>query len=43
MAAAAAAPNVKINPYLSFDGNCEVALKFYARCFGGTIVYSTTY
>jgi PhnB protein len=34
---------VKIKPYLSFDGECQAALKFYARCLGGTIVYSLTY
>ena len=25
------------NPYLSFDGQCEEAFTFYARCLGGTI------
>jgi uncharacterized glyoxalase superfamily protein PhnB len=25
-----------IAPYLSFDGDCEAALTFYVRCFGGT-------
>jgi PhnB protein len=34
---------VKITPYLSFDGQCQAALTFYARCLGGKIVYSTTY
>jgi PhnB protein len=34
---------LKISPYLSFDGQCQAALEFYARCLGGTIVYSTTY
>ena len=34
---------MKINPYLSFDGQCHAALEFYARCLGGTIVYSMTY
>jgi len=34
---------VKINPYLSFNGQCEAALKFYARCFGGKVVYSVKY
>ena len=34
---------MKINPYLSFDGECQAALKFYARCLRGTIVYSMTY
>jgi PhnB protein len=26
-----------ICPYLSFDGNCEEAFLFYARCFGGQV------
>lgn len=34
---------MKINPYLSFDGQCQAALELYARCLGGAIVYSTTY
>ncbi len=34
---------MKISPYLSFNGDCQAALTFYARCLGGTIVYSTTY
>ena len=25
------------NPYLTFDGNCEEAFKFYQGCFGGKI------
>jgi PhnB protein len=28
---------MKISPYLSFDGNCEAAFKFYERCFGTKI------
>jgi PhnB protein len=34
---------VRINPYLSFDGQCEAALQFYERCLGGKIVYTMTY
>jgi len=34
---------MKITPYLSFDGQCQSALDLYARCLGGTVVYSTTY
>ena len=34
---------MRINPYLSFDGQCEAALRFYERCLGGTIVYMMTY
>ena len=26
---------MQINPYLSFNGNCEAAFKFYERCLGG--------
>jgi len=28
---------VKVNPYLSFNGNCEAAFKFYERVLGGKI------
>ena len=34
---------MKITPYLSFDGQCQAALTFYARCFGGAILYGVTY
>ena len=36
-------PMLRITPYLSFNGQCNAALEFYARCFGGQIVYSVTY
>jgi len=26
---------MKVNPYLSFKGDCEAAFKLYERCFGG--------
>jgi len=26
--------NVTVNPYLSFNGQCEAAFNFYAECFG---------
>ena len=26
-----------VNPYVSFEGDCEEALTFYARCLGGTM------
>lgn len=26
---------MKLSPYLSFDGQCEAAFKFYEQCFGG--------
>jgi PhnB protein len=28
---------MQINPYLSFDGQCEAAFKFYERCLGGQL------
>jgi PhnB protein len=34
---------VKLSPYLSFNGDCEAALKFYQRCLGGKIVGMFTY
>jgi PhnB protein len=34
---------VKMNPYLSFNGHCEAALKFYEQCLGGRIVGMFTY
>jgi PhnB protein len=34
---------VRLNPYLSFDGQCHAALKFYERCLGGKVVYMMTY
>ena len=30
-------------PYLNFDGNCAEAFAFYAKLFGGTIVYQGTF
>ena len=34
---------MKISPYLSFDGQCQTALRFYERCLGGKIAYMMTY
>lgn len=34
---------MRINPYLSFDGQCQAALQLYERCTGGKIVYLMTY
>jgi len=34
---------MRISPYLSFDGQCEAALRFYERCLGGKVVYVMTY
>ncbi|NJM98794.1 MAG: VOC family protein [Phormidesmis sp. RL_2_1] len=28
---------MKLSPYLSFDGQCEAAFKFYEQCLGGEI------
>ena len=28
---------MQLEPYLSFDGNCEDALAFYAKIFGGSV------
>ena len=28
---------MQLNPYLFFNGNCEAAFTFYAKCLGGTI------
>ena len=28
---------MKLNPYLSFSGNCEAAFKFYEKVLGGKI------
>lgn len=30
-------------PYLNFDGNCAEAMAFYARLFGGQIVFQSTF
>ena len=29
---------MQLNPYLTFDGRCEAAFEFYAKCLGGEIV-----
>jgi PhnB protein len=34
---------MQLNPYLSFDGRCETAFKFYERCLGGKIVAMMSY
>ncbi|MFI5361571.1 MAG: VOC family protein [Elusimicrobiota bacterium] len=34
---------MKLNAYLSFDGRCEEALKFYETALGGKIVMTMTY
>lgn len=32
---------MKLNPYLSFNGNCREALNFYQGCLGGVLVFQT--
>lgn len=34
---------MKLNPYLSFNGQCEAAFRFYEKCLGGEIVFMVTY
>ncbi len=34
---------MQINAYLSFDGTCADAFKFYEKCLGGKIVMAMTY
>ena len=34
---------MKLNPYLSFNGQCHAALTFYKRCLGGNITFIMTY
>lgn len=31
----------KINPYLTFNGNCREAMNFYKECLGGKLVFQT--
>jgi len=30
---------MQLHPYLTFNGQCETAFKFYAQCLGGKIVF----
>jgi PhnB protein len=34
---------MKWNPFLTFNGQCQDAFEFYARCFGGEIVTLVTW
>ncbi len=34
---------MQLLPYLYFDGDCEVALRFYEKCFGGRIEEMVTH
>lgn len=31
----------RINPYLTFNGNCREAMQFYQSCLGGTLHFQT--
>ena len=31
----------KLNPYVSFSGNCREAMQFYKQCLGGELVLQT--
>src|SRR5262245_33986788 len=33
---------MKLNPYLSFDGQCRAAFQFYEKTLGGTITFMQT-
>jgi PhnB protein len=32
--------NIQLNPYLTFNGNCEEAMEFYKTVFGGELTIS---
>ncbi|PZO37193.1 MAG: VOC family protein [Pseudanabaena frigida] len=34
---------MQLNPYLTFNGQCEAAFKFYEQCLGGIIVMMMTH
>ena len=34
---------MRLNPYLTFNGQCEAAFKFYEKCLGAKIVMMMTY
>jgi PhnB protein len=34
---------MRLNPYLSFDGQCEAAFKFYEQCLRGKIIMLVRY
>jgi PhnB protein len=31
----------RINPYLTFNGNCREAMEFYQKCLGGVLAFQT--
>jgi PhnB protein len=34
---------MRLNPHLTFNGQCEAAFQFYEKCLGGKIVMMMTY
>ena len=34
---------MKVSPYMSFNGQCAAAFKFYEQCLGGKIVFMQTH
>ena len=34
---------MELNPYLTFDGQCEAAFRFYEQALGGRIVFMMSY
>jgi PhnB protein len=34
---------MQLNPYLTFNGQCEAAFKFYEQCLGGKIIAMMTH
>lgn len=34
---------MQIEPYITFNGNCERALEFYAQCLGGNVKFMQRY
>ena len=34
---------MQMNPYLSFNGECEAAFKFYEKCLGAKITFMMTF
>jgi len=34
---------MQLNPYLSFNGTCDAAFKFYEKALGGKILFKSTY
>lgn len=35
--------DMRVHPYLSFNGNCEAAFRFYEKALNGKIVFLATY